>query len=253
MPYDSDYLQHHGILGQKWGIRRFQNPDGSLTAAGKERYGKETKNSDKEDFSVEHWSQTTRSMNECEYSAWEYYGDKGSSGNRKAIDDVMNNGSDSTKKLAQAAKDFYKNSKDDIDKYVKYEKDVASNLGKKPEDLGTERIHREIEKRYPDYVKAENATKSSRERLIKYISDAVDNGTFDSVFKGYPPVSVKDDGYGPKKNVSKVVDGRKAVIASYIDDKYGSMPEYSGYGFEYFTPYDFVVWCETKTGKHIKM
>lgn len=31
-------LRHHGILGQKWGVRRFQNADGSLTAAGKERY-----------------------------------------------------------------------------------------------------------------------------------------------------------------------------------------------------------------------
>ena len=32
-------IQHHGILGQKWGIRRFQNEDGSRTAAGKSRYG----------------------------------------------------------------------------------------------------------------------------------------------------------------------------------------------------------------------
>jgi hypothetical protein len=31
-------LYHHGIKGQKWGIRRFQNPDGTLTAAGKKRY-----------------------------------------------------------------------------------------------------------------------------------------------------------------------------------------------------------------------
>ena len=30
-------LQHHGIKGQKWGVRRFQNKDGSLTAAGKSR------------------------------------------------------------------------------------------------------------------------------------------------------------------------------------------------------------------------
>lgn len=34
----SKELQHHGIKGQKWGVRRFQNTDGSLTAEGKKRY-----------------------------------------------------------------------------------------------------------------------------------------------------------------------------------------------------------------------
>ena len=33
-----DYLEHHGVKGQKWGIRRYQNADGSLTAAGRLRY-----------------------------------------------------------------------------------------------------------------------------------------------------------------------------------------------------------------------
>lgn len=35
--YD-DYLEHHGIKGQHWGVRRFQNEDGSLTAKGQKRY-----------------------------------------------------------------------------------------------------------------------------------------------------------------------------------------------------------------------
>ena len=34
----NEHLEHHGILGMKWGVRRFQNEDGSLTALGKDRY-----------------------------------------------------------------------------------------------------------------------------------------------------------------------------------------------------------------------
>ena len=33
-------LMHYGIIGMKWGVRRYQNPDGSLTEAGYKRYAK---------------------------------------------------------------------------------------------------------------------------------------------------------------------------------------------------------------------
>lgn len=37
MGYDS-YLYHHGVVGMKWGVRRYQNKDGTLTPSGKKRY-----------------------------------------------------------------------------------------------------------------------------------------------------------------------------------------------------------------------
>ena len=38
--WNEDYIEHHGILGQKWGTRKYQYEDGSLTPEGKIRYSK---------------------------------------------------------------------------------------------------------------------------------------------------------------------------------------------------------------------
>jgi hypothetical protein len=53
-----DYLAHHGVKGMKWGMRRYQNSDGTLTAAGKahqkqlDTFGKETGNIVKQSNSI---------------------------------------------------------------------------------------------------------------------------------------------------------------------------------------------------------
>lgn len=43
----SDELKHFGIKGQKWGVRRFENPDGTLTEEGKKRYNVDRGGNDK--------------------------------------------------------------------------------------------------------------------------------------------------------------------------------------------------------------
>lgn len=54
--YDKNgtYLMHYGVLGQKWGTRRYQNPDGSLTAEGREHYGLGYTNGEVQKYSGKH-------------------------------------------------------------------------------------------------------------------------------------------------------------------------------------------------------
>ena len=55
-----DHLEHHGILGQRWGVRRYQNADGTLTDLGKKRYAKQLKkklwDSERRDMDAEYYT-----------------------------------------------------------------------------------------------------------------------------------------------------------------------------------------------------
>ena len=53
--YGGYELYHSGIKGMKWGIRRYQNEDGSLTEEGKKRYAKLTGKIEKQQKKIEKW------------------------------------------------------------------------------------------------------------------------------------------------------------------------------------------------------
>ena len=59
-------LNHHGIKGQKWGIRRFQNKDGSLTLAGRKRQKQNNDGPMHEDHSKSHSIKSVKSMSDKE-------------------------------------------------------------------------------------------------------------------------------------------------------------------------------------------
>ena len=59
-------LYHHGVKGQRWGIRRYQNKDGSLTAYGKKRYAKELAKLEAEKKRVRQYEQTAKKMSKLD-------------------------------------------------------------------------------------------------------------------------------------------------------------------------------------------
>ena len=80
MYYESNYLEHHGIKGQRWGVRRYQNYDGSYTKAGLTRYQKAKAELDKATISGTH--KQRRVAKRKEKQAWnelrqDYKADKG--------------------------------------------------------------------------------------------------------------------------------------------------------------------------------
>jgi hypothetical protein len=115
MSLQSDYynsLVHHGVKGQKWGVRRFETKDGHLTPAGKERYdvydegGKVSKKERKADKkalkAAKRVAKAYKTAGDAQGRA-DYYRSKGDEAAKKYTDDE--------KVLRKAAKQFDKEGK----------------------------------------------------------------------------------------------------------------------------------------------
>lgn len=61
-----EIIYHHGIKGMKWGVRRYQNEDGSLTPAGKKRYAEDADSEVKESRKQDVKNRRTLSDSELE-------------------------------------------------------------------------------------------------------------------------------------------------------------------------------------------
>ena len=143
----NEELYHHGIKGMRWGVRRFQNPDGSLTKAGMRRYGDkspyEVTTSDGDTFRVSKGSKNnynTRSSKVTKTWGQRY----------REIDDAK-----AKKRISkQYAKEQAKGDEDLKKSYDRMYVDAYNKAADKMNGGGIDRYNRAQEKKYgKDYAK----------------------------------------------------------------------------------------------------
>lgn len=155
-------LYHWGIKGQKWGVRRYQNKDGSLTPAGKKRLAKDLK-SDYDANRKRFSGQPFRTSEEYK---------------KKLSDAVDKHITDADKERIKAAKDKWKSAEDDA-------RDAEDTLDRLAEDYGKKWYDDELKKNPDSYD-----TPRTKEHLYGY---AVYEYGYEKARKARPDLNKKID------------------------------------------------------------
>lgn len=138
---DKNELQHWGIKGMKWGKRRYQNSDGSLTEAGKKRYNKEADEQGYDRYS----GQGAR------YKEVGKGKDKRNEVLRADVDKYVREDMSNAKQTAELGSNLARQSKAMLDKYGGNEKRVKMDLSNMTDKQMRDEINRAmLERQYND-------------------------------------------------------------------------------------------------------
>lgn len=200
----NDELMHYGIKGQKWGIRRYQNEDGSLTSAGRKKYRQEIKAENKKAF--EYGRDATVAANAATYARNQQIK------SQKKLDKALAKDPEMLKKSTQKK---YKRTLADIKsekEMEKYAKETEARAKKHCDSLikkyGSENVKA---LKYGNYkTKDGKVTQRLNERVVtgkEFAKDVLVRGTIRAVF-GTPVMISNDGGYERGKTMAKLTIAR---------------------------------------------
>jgi len=216
--YNSE-LYHHGILGQKWGVRRYQNSDGSLTDEGRIRYGRSngskkflkdalndlnsTRGRDEYRNRLKAWGKTAEESGVMDPNAWDSYY-IGKRDQNRIMSDVYNNMPTVVKNKEEHAQAYRKNAdgfrKEQIDLLDNTLNEFYPNLH---EELGTKK-GKDTRNYLIDAVKGYNELDIDQVTFQRMddLPDLLENGRIDiKTFNKYYDAQAAEDardylGYG---------------------------------------------------------
>ncbi len=184
---ENNTLQHWGIKGMRWGVRRFQNSDGTLTPAGKKRYDKEMEKLKSEAKVLRNKQRTQAKMDKLEEQRKKVQALRDKD---KDNEDTAKREKASSDKSKKEHKNYKMMSEDELrDKIARLE------LEKKYRELSAQSI--EAVKKKPSKFKeiskdcVEKAAKNIGGQLVTYMMGTATNAAFKNVFN--------DDIVNPKK------------------------------------------------------
>lgn len=169
-------ISHHGIKGQKWGERRYQNPDGTLTEEGRKRYASQSPYKIQRSLNkIDKRAASALALRNEAAARAEKYAKKG----LKYID-KHGDAAKSTKKMSKLAKKVKKN-----EDTVAYLEDLVSMYDK----AAWSRVGAALEKGYDVTIKKSTRNVMSGKNFIKSLGIGVGSGVV-SALTGAPAVGV---------------------------------------------------------------
>lgn len=149
-----DSLKHHGVIGMKWGIRRYQNKDGTLTNAGKKRYDKEMEKLKAEEKVVKNRERVKARMDKLDAKKADLESRK------KALDDSEKNATNTIKKVLK------KDSENSGESQTSQHKTKATKLvplkALSDEQLAAKVERLQLENRYRELMNKTNPPKADK-------------------------------------------------------------------------------------------
>lgn len=209
-PIDGE-LYHHGITGMKWGVRRYQNKDGSLTAAGKKRYDAEMEKVKAETKKIRNQQRVTKKMTKLDEAKKKLADLK--KGKNDDSDEKKNKNEESDEQKRErilkspTAKDVYEN------RHLFSNKEVG--------ELQLRLIQEEnIKKLIPP---EKDPRKERADKLIKNVEDLTAKGIAlgkaynlgATIFNAFSPASAK---LAPKLDLDNLNKGNKAERKKWEDE-----------------------------------